>query len=255
MAFAVGSQNILADSYIKPEYFPHSAPEHLAPKWRWPALVAHLERLDADVLCLQECEPQVFDLVKAPLEPGGYAAIYFKKTGNKPDGCATFHRRAKLVFRGLERFVYSDGSGHVALLVELEHEGRVLTVANTHVKWQPPGTPLEGSHGILQTTELLDRIERGPCRSWIACGDFNATPESEIIQRIEARGFRCPYPRDAFTANANDRRKKIDYLFATSDLVGHPRPLRAIEDKTPLPGLGEPSDHLAVVADFEWSSV
>ncbi len=254
MSFSVASQNILADSYIKPEYFPHSKVEHLEPRWRWPALVDHLERLDADVLCLQECEPSIFELVKKRLEPRGYSAIYLKKAGNKPDGCATYHRKAKLPFRSLERLFYADGSGHVALLVELEHEGRPFTVANTHIKWQTPETPLEGSHGILQTTELVDRIHRDPGRSWIACGDFNAMPETEVIKRIVARGLRCPYPDDAYTANSNERLKKIDFLFATQDLVGKPRPLRAIEVGTPLPGPGEPSDHLAVVADFEWAS-
>lgn len=34
----------------------------------------------------------------------------------------------------------SDASGHVALLLTLEHERGPLLIANTHLKWDPPDT-------------------------------------------------------------------------------------------------------------------
>lgn len=251
MSFSVASQNILADSYIKPEYFPHTAPEHLDSRWRWPALATHLARLDADVVCLQEIEQPVFSALHAQLGLLGYSGIFRRKGLGKPDGCAVFSRDANVRRLSDEPHYYGDDSGHLALLVDFEHDGRRFSIANTHVKWQPPTAPVEGGHGLRETTELFERIAADATRrTWIACGDFNATPDSEIVRRILARGFRDPFEATAYTANANGRKKKIDYLFATPDLVGRSRPLVPIQDDTPLPSESQPSDHLAIVADF-----
>ncbi len=138
MSFTVATYNVLATAYIKPEWYP-GVPDHLLrPDTRVPALVRYVEALDADVLCLQEVEPDVFAALDDWLGPLGHAGYYERKGRNRPDGCATFVRTAAGVVRHARRLEYRDReadaeahSGHVAVLVALEREGHLLGVANT----------------------------------------------------------------------------------------------------------------------------
>jgi endonuclease/exonuclease/phosphatase family metal-dependent hydrolase len=84
---------------------------------------------------------------------------------------------------------YADGgtqpaSGHVALIATLNNEGRLLGVANTHLKWDRPGTPRASQWGYRQTTQLLEERSRidPRCLAWIICGDLNALPDSEVLR-------------------------------------------------------------------------
>jgi endonuclease/exonuclease/phosphatase family metal-dependent hydrolase len=87
---------------------------------------------------------------------------------------------------------YADGrgpkppSGHVALIVILETEDHVLGIANTHLKWDPPGTPVEEQWGYRQIRQLLaeQRTFDPPCHAWVVCGDFNATPGSDVVRAL-----------------------------------------------------------------------
>lgn len=258
MSFSVATWNVLADAYVRPAYYPRTPAALLDPAWRWPALVSHVERLDADVVCLQEVERPVLDGLAARLGPRGYGFEHSSKAGGKPDGCATFYRRAVFELRSARTLVYADGgcgepaSGHVALVLELERDGRRLGVANTHVKWDPPGTPPSAQRGLRQVAELVREIEgAASCRTWIVCGDLNATAESELVRLLAERGFADPFDRDACTCNANGRRRKIDWIFHTADLVARALPAPRVEDATPLPSPEQPSDHVAIVAAFD----
>src|SRR2546423_1309067 len=147
MSFTVATYNVLASAYINPKWYP-GVPEHLLrPETRVPALVRHVEALGADVACLQEVEPDVFAALNDRLGPLGCAGHYERKGRNRPDGCATFVRTAAFAVRRVRRLEYRDResgaeahSGHVALLLALERDGRLLGVANTHVRWMAPDT-------------------------------------------------------------------------------------------------------------------
>jgi mRNA deadenylase 3'-5' endonuclease subunit Ccr4 len=60
------------------------------------------------------------------------------------------------------------------------------------------------------------------------------------------------WPR-AYTCNSNGKASTIDYLFHNAALRSQPLALPTVEDHTPLPGPGQPSDHVAVMAQFEWA--
>jgi mRNA deadenylase 3'-5' endonuclease subunit Ccr4 len=164
----VVSYNVLADSYIKPAFYPGADQQHLNPAWRRAALIERIASFPADVICLQEVEADLFARLQARL--AGFSGRYAPKTG-KPDGCATFVREPVRLWHALE---YSDGSGHVALLAEVEAPGRPFGIANTHFRWGPPGTRI----GLDQAIELLNAIGEGP---WIIAGDFNAGPNSALV--------------------------------------------------------------------------
>lgn len=230
--------NVLADAYIKPSWFPRTPSEVLDPGRRRAALIRHIQAMDADVLCLQELERPVFEELRR-LFPH---AEYGPRAPGRPDGCGTFSRSR---LTGAEVLDYSDGTGHVALLTLLEHQGRRLGVANTHLRWDAPGARV----GCEQLERLLAGLPAAD--GWIVCGDFNATSDSPTLQRAYHQGWLDP--GRGSTCNANARARRIDYLLHTPSLHCDPWELGPIEDHTPLPSDCEPSDHLAVGATFRWA--
>jgi len=250
MRFRAASYNALASAYIKPAFYPRVDPALLDPAWRIPALVRHVIGLEADLLGLQEVDAATYAALEAGLTPLGFIGHYARKSGRKPDGCATFYRRELFKLARVEQLAYADGSGHIALLVELEQDGRKLGLANTHLKWSPP----EADHDARQARELLAALQASEA-AWIICGDFNAKPDSEVLALLQAAGYRAAHAdlADAFTCNPNGLAKTIDYLCHGEVLRAAPHPLRPIDDLTPLPSREEPSDHLAVMAEFEWA--
>jgi len=248
--FRVATYNVLATGYIRPRFYSRCDPAHLAAGWRVPALVRHCVALDADLIGLQEVDREIYGALDEALPPLGYAGDYAPKGGGKPDGCASFYRRAMFAPRRVERLEYADGTGHIALLTLLEHAGRGFGLANTHLKWAPPGL----THDLDQIGELIGALastDRAGA-DWIICGDFNAKPDSAVLAALAAAGYRPSHCGTArgFTCNPNGAAKTIDFLCHTTALQSAPVPLPVIEDLTPLPSGEQPSDHLAVIADF-----
>lgn len=260
MAFVVCSYNILATAHIKPRFYPHVAPERLRPEWRLGALADAVAELAAQIVCLQEVEDDSFALLDGRLGAAGYAGQYVRKSGNRPDGCATFFDRRLFTLREARRLAYDDAgpdgrpSGHVALLLTLQHGDRSIGIANTHLKWGPPTASPDQQIGLRQARQLI--AEMAACDAWIACGDFNVTPQTTIVEAFRMAGFAdafVGYP-DGFTSNANGVAKRIDYLLHRGALTAVPIRLPAIDGTTPLPSLQQPSDHLPIGAIFDWSS-
>ena len=261
MPFSIASYNILAEAYIRRGSFPHTTEAFLDPSSRLPAVVEAVAALGSDVVCLQEVEPRSLAALRARLEPAGYAAHYAPKAGGKPDGCLTLVRRAVLRPVGMTRLHFHDAkggdqqSGHVALVLALEHAGGRLAVVNTHLKWDLPERRGKAHMGYRQMAELLRlRAELAPgVRAWILCGDLNVEPDSEVIDLCHQQGLRCAYPDSSHTWSGNQRAKKIDYLLHDAALSVRVRALPLIHDGTPLPSASQPSDHLALRARFDWT--
>lgn len=262
MPFVVASYNILADSYINPAWYPATHARWLDPARRHPALVERITRLAADVVCLQEVEPEVFSLIDSRLT--GYQGNYARKGAGKSDGCATFLKTSTARLYDVRTLYYADGSGaqaasgNIALVTVVEHEGRHVGIANTHLKWDPPGTAPAEQLGLRQIHELLHaRAGLAPgCTSWIICGDLNVTQDSAVVQLLRETGFHDAYTSrpHAFTCNANRKARRIDYLFCSSDLAGEPMDLPTIDNDTSLPSAEQASDHLAISARMDWAA-
>lgn len=236
----IASWNVLAQGYLRPEYYPFTPPELLAAERRRPAVVERAVALGADVLCLQEVEPPVFEAIAARLPD--HVGRYGPKGGRRPDGVAILARRELGPVEWAE-VRFDDGSGHLALLARTP----ALSVATTHLRWNPPGDP---GLGPGEMRELLAALE--PDRPWVVCGDLNAEAGSEVLELARARGFTDAYAAapGAFTSNANQRAKRIDFLLLAPGLSGRPLPLPPIDDRTPLPSPTEPSDHLPIAVDL-----
>jgi len=260
--FTLLTCNVLADGYIRRDWYPHTPDTWLTPEVRHPAVAAQLAASDADILCLQEVEAGMFALLQERLAPAGYQGALARKGGNKPDGCATFWRGG-FTLESQQRLEYKDAragraaSGHIAQ-ISLLHDGkRRLGVANTHLKWDPPKQAPEVQYGLAQISELIAAIaaQIPPCDAWILCGDFNVTPDAPLIAALGGAGYfhaHAAYPR-AHTAAPNRAPRVIDYLFHSAALAAAPIPPPPIRGDTPLPGPDHPSDHLALAARFDWS--
>jgi mRNA deadenylase 3'-5' endonuclease subunit Ccr4 len=262
MPFTIASYNILAEAYIKPERYPGIPAALLVPERRGPALLRHIAGLNADVVCLQEAEPHVFEALQSQLQSRGFQGHFAQKI-DRPDGCATFVRAGTLPIHAVRALAYSDGgpgrpaSGHVALVVSLGWQDRLVAVANTHLKWDPPGTATAAQWGYRQITELLAQrnVLAPDASAWVIGGDFNVTADSAVTGVLRQAGLLDVYREREHmrTCNTNGRARRIDYLWHGPELTSRPFPLRAITDDTTLPSSEEPSDHVAILAWFDWA--
>lgn len=264
MAFTVATYNVLASAYIQRAWYPRTPALVLDPAWRVPALVQHISKLGADMLCLQEVEPETFVALRTTLDERGYGGQYARKLRQRPDGVAIFYRRT--IFEPLSARViaYADGAGaapdtgYVALIARLRTADGILGVINTHLIWDPPSTAREARLGLRQARQLVTELESDAltdARGRIVTGDFNVTPESEIVALMEKAGFQSAYRHlpEVKTCNFSANARLIDYLFHSAKLRAAPLAPARIDDKTVLPSAAEPSDHLAIMARFDWS--
>jgi endonuclease/exonuclease/phosphatase family metal-dependent hydrolase len=237
----VVSWNVLADAYVRREYYPRTPPALLDAASRRQAAARRLAAYaEADVVCLQEVDAPLFALAVGTLF--GFTGRLLAKPG-RSEGCALFVKHALMPSPVFEELVFGDRSGHIALAAA----GAGLTIVSTHLKWEPDGTEPVTHRGRAELVEILNRWPSG---SRIVCGDFNAEPDGVVLALAGQRGFSDAYASmpDAFTCNANAGRRRIDFILHTADFTAAPSPLRPIGDDTPLPGADEPSDHLAIEA-------
>ena len=263
MSFTLLTCNVLADSYIRRGWYTLTPDRWLEPQIRHPALARQLVAMNCDILCLQEVEGKMYTTLSSRLDQAGHRGAFIRKGGAKPDGCATFWRESEFEPLAARRLDYADGgvrgvtSGHVAQLTVLCRNGRRLGIANTHLKWDSPDTPVEARYGLAQIEQLLSACAtmQPACDGWILCGDFNVTPESPVIGALRAAHFEFAHHThpEAYTAAPNRVPRVIDYLFYNRALAAAPVKPPAISADTPLPGPDHPSDHLPLASSFDWA--
>ena len=261
-SLVVATYNVLATGYIRRARYPRTPALVLDPAWRVPALAQHISILEADILCLQEVDIEILSALRSRLGSRGHADRYARKNGGGPDGCVTFCRQdvARLMDEKVVRFadggVGQSNTGNIALITIFDAFGHRLGIINTQLTWDPPGTARESQRGLRQARQLMLEYENlaASADAWIIAGDLNVTPESEIISLIEESGLRCAHAGrpTSYTGNFNGEAKKIDYLLHTPNLRSDPYELCAIDAQTVLPSAEQPSDHVAVIARFDW---
>ncbi len=257
MELLLCSYNILADVYIKAEWYPRVDLALLGRERRRAAVLERVAGLGADLLCLQEVERDAFTDLQRRLGALGYEGHYARKGRGKAEGCAAFARGPAISVRSAEVVRYADGekgkdTGCVAQLLDLQvgPAGPALLVANTHLRWDPPGTAPAQRVGRRQLLQLVDEIvrraeaEAGP-RELVACGDFNMQPDDEALGLLSAAGLRSAWDdRPLPTCYANGRAQCVDHVYISASLHAEVLPMTALDEGTPLPTLAEPSDHL-----------
>jgi mRNA deadenylase 3'-5' endonuclease subunit Ccr4 len=261
MSFSVATYNLLASAYVNRAWYRRSPAMVLDPAWRVPALTQYILMLKADLLCLQEVEPDVLATLRTTLAGSGYSVHYARKSARRPDGVAIFYHQGKFEPVKATRLDYADAqagevdSGYIALIALFRAAGRIIGVINTHLLWDPPGTALEMQRSYRQAGQLLAEYEKaaGEADAWILAGDLNVTPESALIALIRQAGFDYShYGTGAATCNVNGEARMIDYIFHSSALCSEPVEIIAVDNRTVLPSASQPSDHVAISARMDW---
>lgn len=235
--------NVLADSYVRREYYPRTDAKFLRWGARTSAIVDAIEREAADVFCLQEVEPHLITLARKRLE--GWTIRFASKAG-KPDGVAILARPG-IGIDEVTTLTFTDGSGHVALLATVELHGLRVRIATTHLRWDRPGTPFEERWAVRQVREL-GGVMRAPA---ILCGDLNFEPNDVVYEALIGAGYVDPFAAtNPPTANPNGRAKRIDYVLHTPELRAQAIAPLAIVDDTALPSDAMPSDHVPLIVEL-----
>ncbi|XP_053736591.1 protein angel homolog 2 [Synchiropus splendidus] len=196
--FSVLSYNILSQQLLEDNayLYRHCPPQILSWDHRLPNLLAEIQRLDADVLCLQEVQEDHYqDQIRPALQAQGFQCEFKKRTGNKPDGCAVAFRTSRLslvsshpveFYRAGDALLDRDNVGMVVLLRPggPGSEATPLCVANTHLLYNPR----RGDVKLAQLAVLLAEIRRvarrpdGSLCPVLLCGDLNSTPWSPLYR-------------------------------------------------------------------------
>jgi endonuclease/exonuclease/phosphatase (EEP) superfamily protein YafD len=211
---------------------------------------------------LQEVEPVTFVALRSYLGERGYVGDYARKIAGRPEGLAIFHRSTIFKLISSNKIAYADGggvshdTGYIAQWALLQCGDKKVGVINTHLTWDPPSTARELQRGLRQAQQCLAeyRARAAAANGWIVSGDFNVTPDSEIVALAVQAGLQFAhrdFPR-LFTCNIGGSARLIDYLFYSGQLRAEASLLRRIDNLTILPSLAEPSDHVPVMAHFRW---
>jgi len=90
---SVVTYNILADDYVKTNYFPWSSLDVLKWEFRKNNIIKKIVSMNSDVICLQEVDH--YEELQQNLQSLGYLGVYLKRTGLRRDGCAIFFKESR----------------------------------------------------------------------------------------------------------------------------------------------------------------
>ncbi|XP_066281606.1 protein angel homolog 2-like [Branchiostoma lanceolatum] len=209
--FSLMSYNVLAQELLMANWYLYldcADQDRLTWNVRKEKLLQEFQHYNVDVLCLQEVqESHYHDFFLPELQKLGYEGLYKKRTGDKPDGCATFYRTSKfsLVKHRLVEY-YRPGTDvldrdNVAIVVLLKpktgkrkmHSN--LCIANTHllfnkrrgdVKLSQLGVLLAEIDQLAFDTKVRYWDAKVRCHPVVLCGDLNSAPFSPLYQFLNA---------------------------------------------------------------------
>ncbi len=188
------SYNVLAYYFTKYEYFPYCAEHYLQVKYRAPRIVNEIEKVNPDILCLQECDFDLFSEYYLPnLEALGYICHYKASTSNRIVINVICYKRRAFVMEEEFKIDLNDelskrdetfNKFKDAIIINLTHlpSKKSIVIANTHLYWNPEFEFVK--YG--QICKIIKDIEKKYSASVpvILCGDFNSTPNSNVIRYI-----------------------------------------------------------------------
>jgi endonuclease/exonuclease/phosphatase family metal-dependent hydrolase len=231
---------VLADVHVKPEWYPRVAPVDLEPAIRRPRLLAGLRALEADVIALQEVQP---DLLPALAQAFPTHTLWHAPYSG--EGLA-------LLVRG--------GGATVEVLPALARQILFATLpgghslAVLHVPWtgEPragetrAGEPRSGEPQAGESRRGMPMIELAlALRPDLLCGDLNALPGWPEREVIAAAGLLDGGPAGP-TCNINHWLQAVDAVYHRPGWRCDAMPLPTITADTPMPSSVHPSDHLPV---------
>ena len=194
---SIMSYNILAYNYTQPEWFPYCHEQYLSPKYRAPRILNEIEKSKFDIICLQECDFDLFiDYFKPNLEELGYTCKIKIGTSKKKVSICTAFKKNLFKEENFHYLNLNDELGKQddsfikhkeAHVIQLKHipSGKSFLLVNTHIFWNPKTEWIK--YGQLHTiTKFIENNYHKQLPTLI-CGDFNSTPDSNVLKLIYRR--------------------------------------------------------------------
>jgi mRNA deadenylase 3'-5' endonuclease subunit Ccr4 len=203
--FSLLSYNLLCSVYIEPNYFPYHPAPILDHSNRRTLAYQNLVNLNNDILCLQEVlESDYKQYYSVHLAQHNYSSLFSRRTcvrDVKLDGCAIFYnnRLFELVDEKTINYIdypsndSKDNIAQLALLQFHENQKELLCIINTHILYNPNRGDIKLGQLQLLFSGLNEFLrsytdDKSNSIHIILAGDFNATPQSQLIHYI-VRGY------------------------------------------------------------------
>ena len=198
--FTVMQFNCLADGLAQSGEFQYASPDELYWSSRWILIQTEINRINPDVLCVQEMNhPEAL----ATFMPDHYM-LYCPKLsspalncGSPPDGCVMMIRRSLYELIDVQIVYYNTGgepnSGAIVAAVKDKRNKQGLIFATSHLKAKAAAANEEIR--VIQIRQLLSRIKgsRNLLHGYlggesqpriILTGDFNSSPDRDVYKTI-----------------------------------------------------------------------
>lgn len=192
--FTLMSYNMLAQDLLEMHEDLYDQHDQVTLSWphRYDRLLAEINLVRPDILCLQEMQDNHKDQFSSGLANFRYEMIFKKRTGEKTDGCAIYYRRDMFELVDYHDVEYYQPSvkrldrENVAIIAKFRvksNPSQCLVVATTHLLYNPRRQDIRLAQVQVLLAELdrlafLSRMENGTPRyaPTILCGDFNLQP-------------------------------------------------------------------------------
>ncbi|XP_043251424.1 2',5'-phosphodiesterase 12-like isoform X2 [Colletes gigas] len=288
-SFRVTSYNILASIYSDTELskdvlYPYCPSYALSMDYRKLLILKELIGYNADIICLQEVDKNVYENDLVALCALNYDGIYNLKdfSGFNTIWSQIQNENVKQTFLNRSTIIQT-------LTLRSKENSEILLVGNTHLYYRPQAgyiRLLQAYYGLIYLQKFAkEMIEQNPeCNvSIIYCGDFNSGPESGVYRLMTEKyipenhaewkfspdesvdnvslkhdlnlSSACGTPE--YTNYTGAFSGCLDYIFYQKDYLGIEQivPLPSKDElslHTALPSVVFPSDHIALCADLKW---
>lgn len=198
----------------------------------WGRITPFLEKEPFDIICLQELNEEDAMRLKAEL---GLSLHFVPRTkfSGKVQGVGIFSKSPIVGTRahwygGIREIVeFINGSAEekfmsqqfMLTVADIEHEGKILTIASTHFPWTPDGSASEEQRVAARALfEALTEEKAG----FVLCGDFNA-PRGGEIWGLFAERYKDNIPEHYTTSIDKDLHRSggleyvVDGIFTTPE--------------------------------------
>lgn len=210
---SVASYNVLTQKTTTSGMYAYVPGWALEWDYRKSLLVAEIQKVSADILCIQEMENRPYRLFfrEKLLQVCNYDSVYVPKTGllgdtdpTTADGCAVFwkkHRFSLIDHRSVEftQLALSDerfrerediinrnvDKNNIAVIAVLEKfTGGQLIVVNSHLYWNPECPDVKLFQAVILCEEVKKFKEKYPGAGIILAGDYNSTRASSVYELL-----------------------------------------------------------------------
>lgn len=243
---SVGSWNVLAASYAGAHLYPYCDPLDLETMGRYEKIVAWIRGAGVDVMALQEVEPALVEVLEGAFGIG--RVLWCPKYEGRADGSAVVLADG-VIELGHEVEWLSNSifrSGHVLQIVSVSKDNKEYKIGNAHIKYSPSTTRSGDDESLFQMKIALSALEGDGAT--ILAGDLNYEPGDRVRRALVGAGYR-EYQSPGPSAYVNGNAKSIDVISGRG-VVGTAR-AHAVPVEQVLPNKHWPSDHTALVVDFE----